>query len=397
MLILLTTVKHLQKALTTYIVENCGQAVLGGSRALPDLKAIAEDSSPAETNKLLKLCLFAAINSPSAEEYIIKIQNELSDETKMAIKDAIEEMTNVESSPENSPPRKGTKPDEASEPNHGASVDNELYLEEQLSQMMAELEKVRHEKNDLEEDLRDLHDRLGRLTETNESLRKDLATTEDQLEKFRSRDDSGVGIKVLNEKLHAQEDLIASQEDKLKTSEATIEDLQKKNATLTLKSQKTQKLQDEYDMIKIERDQLSKKANAADKYVQKLKSMQNIEKERRQLEEEVKQLNERLLENDKHANNKSVGSGKSDAEYKQILTSIERELLETTNMKKQIEFDYQALKTEYDLAKQQQVRDQEEISELHDRIQGSGSGDSSPSTPKATNHDAQFDRKVPQL
>jgi len=353
----------------------------------PVLKDIAQSSSLVETNKLLKLCLIAAINSPRGQEYILKLQ-QLPEATQLVIVHVIQSMQSPPSSPQRYPTAEDSEDNEA-----GVSREHDLYWEEQLSRQLAELKQIKDERNELHGQVGDLSDRLGRFQDANDDLQDRLTKAEDELEKLRSSEStSGTSVKVLKDQLRQQENLIESQEGKLGVAERTIDDLQKTNATLTLKATKNQQLQYLYDELKIERDQLFKKSNAYEKYKQKLQSFCPFEKENQQLKGEIAELQARVGEHGT-GEMKSPELEKAVREYQQILPSLEREVFEAKARRNQLEALHGALKEQHQTVLNQQARDQEELKELRDKvITLSSDTTSSPSTPKAPNHDADFDR-----
>ncbi len=190
------TVKHICKYLISYIAEECGQKVPKGS-AMGDLKLIAMDSVAAETLKaglvdkstielgsfadyttqLLKLVLWASINSPRSTEYIARMPT-FSTATQASLKSIIEEVMKDDGwripRPANHRQIQGFGNDETGN-NSGrgpvnASVpvnDPELLFEERIGRVMAENENLIREKKELQKDLRELHNRLIRLQENN--------------------------------------------------------------------------------------------------------------------------------------------------------------------------------------------------------------------------------------
>ena len=371
--------KHLHKLLIGYIRKQNDDAIPPGLDASPDLKAVAETSSPKEINKLLKLLLIAAIESPNAETYVTTLQG-MSTSTQESLKDIIQEAQNAQQydSSEEEEEKDGiAKPDLA--------VDPELQFEERVGKVLAENDRLVSEKKEMERDLEGLHNRLARLQENNDSLQNRLASTEDRLVTLKSgKGDIGFSAKALESRTRQQEELIASQEGRLAATQEEIDSLRLSLESLRVKNQRFQKLQDDYDEIKNERDQLSRKANAADKYRQKLQASQDFEKENQALKIQVKDLHQQLKETDSNQRSSSERDVELE-EYRRVLPRIEQDRHEIQNLKKQLEFNNHALTERLQIAEEQRERDEAVISELRERIRELEGSPGSPSlTPEAT-------------
>jgi len=138
-------------------------------------------------------------------------------------------------------------------------------------------------------------------------------------------------------------------------------------------SGKAQSLRDQLDEVKIERDNLAKKANTVDKYKTKLQAAQNFEKENKHLQQEIEELQQRWkdVEIDQR---KTAGLQQTIDEYRRILPKIEQDRVELQRMKKQLELDNATLAHRWDAANEQQARDRETISDLNEKIHDMESG-----------------------
>lgn len=374
--------KHIHKLLVSYIRHKNDDELPPGLDPTPDLDAIAAKGSVRETNKLLKLLLIAAISSPNAETYVQTLQT-LSTSTQEGLKDIIEEAQNGQHEPIDSENEDNEYPSKREIP-----VDLELQFEERVGKVLAENDRLTNEKKELEKALEDLHNRLARLQENNDTLQVRLASTEDRLVTLKSgKGDIGLSAKALETRTRQQEDLIASQEAKLAASQDEIDRLQMSLESLRVKNQRFQKLQDDYDELKTEREQLIRKANAAEKYRQKLQASQDFEKESQTLKNQIKDLQQQL----KEADSQHRWAAERDVEleeYRRLLPHIEQDRHEIQNLKKQLEFNNHALTERLRDAEEQRERDDALISELRDRIReleglpGSPSPSSDMETPK---------------
>ncbi|KAE8350748.1 hypothetical protein BDV28DRAFT_32003 [Aspergillus coremiiformis] len=357
----LQNLKHILKTLVNYIRQQ-PDGIPSGLDPAPILEVVAEKNSIKETNKLLKLILIAAIRSPNAPSYVETLQT-LSTPTQECLKDIFEEAENGQHEPL----------DPVDEINEDLSrrehpVDLELQFEERVGKVLAENDRLTHEKKELEKALEDLHNRLARLQENNDTLQSRLATTEDRLGNLKSgKGDLGFNTKALESKSRQQEDIIASQEARLSATQDEVDSLRMTVESLRVKNERFQRLQDDYDELKTERDQLARKANAAEKYRSKLQASQDFEKENQTLKNQIKDLQQQL----KDADSQQRWTSERDVEleeYRRVLPRIEQECSEMQNLKKQLEFNNHALTERLSSAEEQRERDDALISELRERI-----------------------------
>ncbi|EEP78361.1 predicted protein [Uncinocarpus reesii 1704] len=372
--------KHMHKLLISYIRNQNDGEVPAGLSTVPDLKAIAENSSVKDTNRLLKLFLMAAISSPHAESYITTMQ-ELSTQTQEGLKDIIQE---AQSPSEDRLEQIHYEQDEY-RARRDIAMDPELQFEERVGKLLAENDKLSNEKRELGKALEDLHDRLAKLQENNDTLEAKLSSTEDRLATLKAgKGDLGPDATGFESRSRQQEDIIASQETRLLAAQDEIDGLRMSLESMRQKNERFQKLQDDYDEIKNERDQLSRKANAAEKYRQKLQASQDYERENQTLKLQVKDLKQQLIESDSNQRLSSEHN-KELQKYKQLITQIEQDHHEIQNLKKQLEFDNHALTERLQGSEEQHSRDEATIAELRERI-GELEGLDSPGTSTPSGH-----------
>jgi protein HOOK3 len=365
--------KHLHKLLISYIRKQNDDEVPAGLDPSPDLKAVAESNSLKETNKLLKLLLIAAISSPNAETYVTTLQ-ELSTSTQEVLKDIIQEAHNAQREEFTA-----EEEDRDGISKRDLAVDPELKFEERVGKVIAENDRLAAEKKEMEKALEDMHNRLARLQENNDTLQTRLASTEDRLVTLKSgKGDMGFSAKALESKIRQQEELIANQEAKISATQDEIDSLRMSLESMRVKNQRFQTLQDDYDELKTEREQLTRKANAAEKYRQKLQANQDFDKENQALRNQVKDLQQQL----KDADSNQRWTSERDVEleeYRRVLPRIEQDRHEIQNLKKQLEFNNHALTERLQSAEEQRDRDEALISELRERIRELEGSPGSPS------------------
>ncbi|KAH8422976.1 putative microtubule binding protein HOOK3 [Aspergillus melleus] len=357
----LQNLKHVHKLVVNYIRQQPDGCPSGLDLA-PNLEVVAEKSSLKDTNKLLKLILIAAIRSPNATTYVETLQS-LSTPAQETLKNIFEEAENGQHEPDDTADE--TK-EESTKREH--PVDLELQFEERVGKVLAENDRLTHEKKELEKALEDLHNRLARLQENNDTLQTRLASTEDRLGNLKSgKGDLGFNAKALESRARQQEDIIASQETRLSAAQDENDSLRMTVESLRVKNERFQRLQDDYDVLKTERDQLARKANAAEKYRSKLQASQDFEKENQALKVQIKDLQQQLKDSDAQQRWTSEREVELE-EYRRVLPRIEQECGDVQSMKKQLEFNNHALKERLDSAEEQRERDDSLISELRERI-----------------------------
>ena len=369
--------KQLNKDLSTYVRDECTQQLSLSEAAMPDLKAIAvvKEGSTVETVKLLKLILMAAVYSPQANEILSKMPS-LSFDTQAAIKTVIEEMSaqSNEASGYASP----TENRQQEQDTKALTTDPELLFEERFGKVVAENDSLIRDKADLQQEVTDLQTRLARLQDNNQIMQDRLTEAEDKLGVNGSAKkgfgaDAEATIRRLEARLQEQEDIIAHDEVKLSEFQTERDEQEKTIEALQSSSGSTQKLQDELDMITIERDGLAKKANTLEKYKQKLAATQNLESENRQLRSEVEDLRQQaqIAAQDRH---QSEGLQMTVDQYRQTIAKVEQDYSELQMMKRRLELDNAALTQRMESAAEQQARDLESISDLQDKVRDLESG-----------------------
>ncbi|KAG7010177.1 hypothetical protein G7Y79_00001g004490 [Physcia stellaris] len=334
--------KHVYEYLVLYLKERQDEGATGNhpkSLPKPDLKAIAMDSDPN--------------NSIQAGRYGRLIQR-----LKEGSEDNIDELDRQNGTL--SPPLPG--------------VDPELQFEEHHSRVMAENASLKRTTADLQLQLQSIEERYQRLQYSSDALRERLTKAEDGLERSGSAHDAKDSFKLLESKIEQQAEVITNLEDDLAESRSNKEAMKRTVDRLRDSSSKAEKLQDELDVVKAERDGYAKKANAAEKYKQKIQAGQDLQKENAGLREELLEVRE-LYQGAEQDRQQLPGLQRAVEDYKRVLEKVEQEHYELQQMKRQLEFDNKALAKRWDAANDQHTRDQDSIADLSERLRALG-GDS---------------------
>ncbi|KAK5045040.1 hypothetical protein LTR84_010188 [Exophiala bonariae] len=365
-----TNLKHIYDALSIFLLEDCGQR-LPHPAARPDLKAIAQSSSLADTVALLKLLVVAAINCAERIEFLKQMQ-QLAESTQEVLMQTVQEAGESDAEGEADSQDEGTdmvqhdliEPhQDPSSPRRSVEIDSVLASEERLGKVIADNQRIAHEKRELQKQLDDFHARYEKLQERCDLAQDELKETGDRLSAVLAGRSEGP-----HRPLDAKHDtLIATLENRVEETETEIEDLRKTNEVLKIKAEKAQKLQDDYDEMKIERDRLARKANTAEKYRQKLESSQDLEKDNANLRTKINDLQNQLKQSDSAQATSSDLQREVD-EYRRLLPSIEQERYELNEMKKRLEFDYHTLEARYHDTSEQLSRQHQAVEDLQSRL-----------------------------
>lgn len=344
-------------------MEECGQSLrLPGGR--PDLKAIAQSSSLSDTVGLLKLLVVAAINCADRIDYLKQMQ-ELTESTQGVLMQTVQEAGEDEAAVDeeelaDADLGENENGDPAS-PRRSGEMESVLESEERLGKVIADNQRIAHEKRELQKQLDEHHARYEQLRERFDQVQEELKETGDRLTAvLAGRSD----LRSLDSK---HDTLVATLETRVLEAESEVDELRKSNEVLKIKAEKAQKLQDDFDELKIDRDRLARKANTAEKYRQKLEASQDLEKDNASLKAKVAELQNQLKQSDSARANSSDLQREVD-EYRRLLPSIEQERYDINEMKKRLEFDYHALEARYHDTLEQLSRQQQDVQDLQERL-----------------------------
>lgn len=364
-----------------------------------DLKAIAQNADEDQTISLLKLLVVAAINCANRLQYLEDMQNldiatqEVLMNTAQEAGEELEDDLPVDAEPQEGPAYMSSpKSKRASRHSNRDSFqdappaytggDAGLESEERLGHVIADNQRIAQEKRELQRQLDSLYDNHTKLQQRHDKTSDELVETKDRLTSILAgKTEYG------NSKSHdsVQSAVITTLEARLATSEEESSNLRKNNEVLRIRAEKTQSLQDSYDELKISHDKLLRKANAAEKYKQKLEASQSIEIENNNLKTKIADLQAQLKQSDS-ASVGQVDLRREIDEYRRLLPAIEQERHELNEMKKRLEFEYHALEARHQDALEQLRRQNSTVEELQGRLQDYEEGNV-PDTPR-TNGDA---------
>ena len=379
--------KHVCKYLTNYITKEVGR--LPPSLDGLDLQALAKtDDIEAATqvrgpvrnedvvakcaSQLLKMILFAAVNADENAPYISPMYALGNDQQKLVQQTILEVRSwkTVDDETSNRLEMQGIADlDEKDGEVRSDSIgDKDLYFEEQLARLSRENDNLARVKNDLLVSLREQTERNARLTQNNSSLQDKLSSLQGKLDETSGTSVHGSVLKDLEAKVKDQEDHIAFQETQLTDLQQQNDDFQRDVTRLREMETKFQPLQDSVDELTTERNILTRKANAIDKYKAKLQTLADLEKENESLRSAIDELRE-VSKDGSQAKETAKAFQRQIDEMSRMIPAIEQELFESRMMKQQLDANAQDLRKQLESANSRYEQDQNTIRDLLEQVQ----------------------------
>ncbi|CCE34331.1 related to hook3 protein [Claviceps purpurea 20.1] len=250
-----------------------------------DYHAVAENPEPQGISQLLAVMVSAAAMGPDNGKYVPRIQHSLDRENQAEIMQIIRTMQqDVAAFGDN------TDLDDAIDAVMEAR-DIDLLVEEQNAALRRQLNSTR-------KNLSDYITRLEYLQQSHEELRYEKEKNDRELEVLRKATQDGVNsaeaIKLLESQVHEQMEIIARNEETIRSHHRVKAQLDTEIQRLNQKSQQADELRDQVAEWKHKAEELEKKANTAERYKQKLESQQHLAKEVQNLQYEKEELQEQL-------------------------------------------------------------------------------------------------------
>ncbi|KAG6070809.1 hypothetical protein E4U30_008279 [Claviceps sp. LM220 group G6] len=324
-----------------------------------DYHAVAENPEPQGISQLLAVMVSAAAMGPDNGKYVPRIQHSLDRENQAEIMQIIRTMQqDVAAFGDN------TDLDDAIDAVMEAR-DIDLLVEEQNAALRRQLNSTR-------KNLSDYITRLEYLQQSHEELRYEKEKNDRELEVLRKATQDGVNsaeaIKLLESQVHEQMEIIARNEETIRSHHRVKAQLDTEIQRLNQKSQQADELRDQVAEWKHKAEELEKKANTAERYKQKLESQQHLAKEVQNLQYEKEELQEQLrsLVSDRE---KIERTRKAEDELTKMITQSEQHLWDERNQKTQLIKDLASLGEELIRLKAQRTHDERFIQDLQEQVQ----------------------------
>ncbi|QPH09862.1 hypothetical protein C2857_000912 [Epichloe festucae Fl1] len=324
-----------------------------------DYHAIAENPEPQGISQLLAVMVSAAAMGPDNGKYVPRIQHSLDRENQAEIMQIIRTMQQ-----DVGHFKDDTDLDDAIDAVMEAR-DMDLLVEEQNAALRQQLDSTK-------KNLSDYITRLEYLQQSHEELKYEKEKNDRELEVLRKATQDGVNsaeaIKLLEAQVHEQMEIIARNEETIRSHDRVKSQLDTEVQRLNQKSIQADELRDQVAEWKHKAEELEKKANTAERYKQKLESQQHLAKEVQNLQYEKAELQEQLrsLVHDRERNERTR---KAEDELTKMITQSEQHLWDERNQKTQLIKDLAVLEEELVRLKAQRTHDERFIQDLQEQVQ----------------------------
>lgn len=355
-------------------------AVDGSSSSVAEARITLSPDEAVRANLLLqflKLVLLILI-TPSKDELIGKIPD-LPHPAPQMIADLIKEIAPAKTwSDEGSFHRASDVESDHDESRDSMSsfqarnMDRELVLEEHIANLRSQLNRYSSEVRDLKAEKEEISNAYTRLQESYDAVKQQLAETEEQLKKFAliHNEKEQRSLKDLEAKISQQEEVIGCQETQLNEYQSKEAEVQRRFHKLAAADERLQRLQDDYDVQKVELDHQTKKANAGEKYKQKVQASQNVERERDSFRKELDEARSKLQVTESFRRD-NAKLQQENREISQTLSRSERDNSDLRETKKSFLAEIDRLHRDSKALREAVAQYQERISDLEERSGGS--------------------------
>lgn len=375
--------KHIDRKVTTYIRDECGQLPNLTRNMNPDLKAIATDGAAEQTakvscyrgstarkqstnalSKLVESVMFAALFSEVSNERMIAVINELGDKVghpfRRAIAAAQEDDARMDEhgyTPQVDDDEHG---DDDQDPVLGTPLDRdpELEREERLLEAFQRIKELEDRNKELIRDAQETEETLA-------ELKKERKELEDDLERLQQR-----GISSTQDETggSSQDDYIADLELQLQTAQSKTEEQERQLERFQADSATKQNMKDELQLLRAERDELAQKAKAAENLKKKILVLQEQEKAAATMRNDLEAMKDHLQEIDV-LKERCAQLQKAHEESAKVIANGEQTIFDQKTNRQRLEYENQVIRQRYEQSKEAQSQLMEQVRELEERIQ----------------------------
>lgn len=217
-------------------------------------------------------------------------------------------------------------------------------------------------------------------TETN-SLQSAFDSFKNEVETEGRRKAELASVKQLQIKADRDRDYISELETELENMRISMQGQERQIERFKAADGEKQKLRDDVQLLRAERDELLQKNRANENLKKKIHTLQDVERTAASLREELKEAQEQLTQMDR-LKEQVAALQKANAENMTTIANEEQEIFDQKTAKKRLEHEFKMLAGKWEVARERQGRDHETIRELEDRIrmleEGRGSDDEGP-------------------
>lgn len=365
--------KHIERAVSTYIREECGQLPVLTKRMVPDLKTGARDGSTMLIAKLTMGVLLAACFSPKSNQRMLQVMAQLGTKTAETIAEAIQDMQSLDTrmselgvdselTPE--PNLSGYRTPTRAVSGQASTLgrDNELEQEALLFEANKDRAALRSQTEKLKEELKQSRARISQLEEELGEATLYMDDRKTQAQRVQSEDVEQLRNDLARDRQYIDqlETDLANARDILESQKRRLERHQNEEGT-------KQDLRDQLQLIKAERDELNQRAKANENLKKKIESLTKETKNLETLRDDYQQVRERLmvLEN---AEERCEALEKVNKENSQTLVNCEQAIFEEKGKRTRVEHENLLLMKQLEQTRELQYKAEDAKNELEDRI-----------------------------
>jgi protein HOOK3 len=363
--------KHIERAVSAYIREECGQLPVLTKRMIPDLKTGARDGSMMLTAKLAMAVLLASLYSPKSNQRMVKVMTDLGEKNGEVIAEAIQDLqaldqrmaalgVDQELTPD--PTLSGYRTPTRIVSGAGSVIERDSGLEQEAQLFEAN------------KDRKALGEQVTQLKRDLETSRRRIAQLEEELVEARLHlDDHGTErtssdeVEKLRHDLARERQYIEGLEADLQNARDIVDSQKRRLERLTSEEGARQELRDQLQLVKAERDELKQKAKANENLKKKIQSLTQETKNLETLRQDYQEARERLLELEA-VEERCIALEKVNKENGQTIVQCEQSIFEEKGKRTRVEHDNLVLMKQLEQTRELQYKAEEAKRELEDRI-----------------------------
>lgn len=341
-----------------------------------DFRSIAENPDPAGLSQLVAVFLATAVFNSDDEKrqvFINKLQKDFGPNEQNEIRRVVQEKQG-----EMAELAKAAALEDAQD---AAGRDPDLEDEEERLRLVAELERKVRELDTATKRYADLNTRHLYLQESHDELKAKLGEVESELESVKKLigDDESQRVQALSQKIEEQAALIATQEEEIDAYQTRQRQLEVDLAAARTASDEGAAYKDRCDELTHQIADLERRANAADRYKQKLAAQRNLEQEVASLQYELEARRE-LDDNLKRALAERDRLQATEREMLAAMATIETSLSDERDRKEHYKELYEELRADFTQLEHQNSVNEKYIEEMKSEL-GAGGELLSPRSP----------------
>ena len=262
--------------------------------------------------------------------------------------------------------------EERAGPSSAQQRNSELEIEAQQAILQSKLDRRAREVESLEAEKEDLTAAYQRLQESYEAMENRYIEQEAQLKKLASahNDTDHMSIRELEAKISHQEEIIFSKEMKISEQQSHEAELQRRISKLNIMADEYQELQDQLHIQEKDLLEQTKKANAGEKYKQKVQISQAIEKDRDSLRLQLEEARPKVKAYEEMRRD-NVRLAKENREISSTLSQSEIGNSELRETKQGVVAENARLRRDLKVLREAYAQGQENIADLEDRSNSS--------------------------